>query len=330
MICRFHHLMEVTEFKHILEYANFREEDIIKSGCETIVFQKKGIPFVLKRPNLDTPNDFNRTIDSYQLAANKLGGLTAKVSLLDMPIRINGILGNSSPTIVQEAGIPLDEAIEDENIVNREYALKKLLDMEHEIMNRGLLVNDNYFKNTIVLDQKIILADLGCLSTNLHELGALDEYPFREDITSTYKALNQRGFVLTERLNHLKLIGDLKAIDTYVEAIGVDYDPNSYVFGISGNDVNNYSDLIKNLLGGFPLREHVNTLERIGLAEGLVGFLSSVKNINEEVGQTLQDEIINIVVRNKYHHQFVDVATSELEKYFRQSEGIESEEYIVM
>jgi hypothetical protein len=302
--------MNFEQLYEILDRDEFPE---VSSGSEMKVFHTPSIPFVIKVPHIEAGYS---TLDGYKIAKSRLGGLTPEFTILD-DIKING---NNFPfAIFQKKVTPLDFYLETD-AKDKVSRIEELFMMEREILARGILCPDNFFKNSGI-DSIVKLIDPGLVSDDIdkiHRRG--NEFYLPNGFSTMDHYLLERGFIINYRGFELTLEEkDMPIHDIYMESFGLGIKPIHFAFTI--DDVMDFIEPVESYISNCgPMVKDIYEGAR-DKSRGLSKLLQLFDNFSAD--------IINIVGRAKFKDEHIAIATRELERYYSNKPGIGVEEMII-
>jgi len=319
--------MLMQEFRELVARTRFTEQETIRHGFETIVYRKRGIPFVLKTAQ-DNGHDFSKTQARYSLAATGMGGHIAEFSVVDDVLVHDPDQDKTETTIAQEQGEPIEDLLlEPGRHTDKEQAVTGIVVAEHECMGRGFLVYDNFFKNSILLEGLVKIADLG------HVIDSIDENlpqvydPFYKpsELLTTEHVLNKRGFVIYTRAHALRALQQEGLRRAYLDALGLQLD-DTVKIQLTLKDAQDYLPLITRYITRTKsLQKYAAQIEyfrsqpdkiqaMMALIQGVPGQFDGIPNLDKD--------IINLVARNKYNGKFQEIAQQEYDTFFRKEQHV--------
>lgn len=292
---------------------------LLGSGRQFSVYSHQDLPFVVKIPLPDrTIVEKREALDGYELGIAFLKGRippTSIVSSRDLivgdSIRYNG------PLIVQRKGIVFPEGLtavlEQNGIDAAAKIILKLVEADMQILSRGLAAVDVDLSNYLVDDGKVLLHDLGIL-TSLDGLS--------QKFGSYYPQIkmemqSRRGLFQYKRLFHLSAIMQELA-DIYRRASGLPFQPNVQ-FTFNEDDM---SAVAREVLYHISLVTSGKEQVRDPIAFIRAGIEGRLNN------RKLEDIVQEIVARTKYAGEFEELGVVDLKNLAESPQGEKAEPFI--
>jgi len=308
----------------MLSGVEFSPEEVIVHGWQTIVYRRKGIPFVVKTPQ--EGHNFGLVKGIYELSAQRMGDTAAEFSLAD--VELKGARPYSGEAFVQVQGEDIGELIEEQGREEELFtAVTGVPVMEHLAMARGNFLYANFFKNNIFHDGKVQVADLGHTSVDLDsDLPHMyDPFYWPGTPLNRKSVMNKRGFVIYERANALRSLGREDLREAYFEAMGLDYDDNVLI-GVTDVDVKESISLIYSfILHHYSRHEYKEHMEYYGPGDyfkdpashvtAIMALVNGIPGRFEGIPR-LTNDLINLVTRNKYDDEFQRISQQEYDMFF--------------
>lgn len=283
-------------------------EVVSNEGVEVDVLSHPELKSILKIPKSFDGASSDLLKQGYLNSSTSLGGLVPKMSFVkDVSYIKNGVKMLAPWGIVQEQVLPLTDYLDSKpSCAEGEKCFSDLVDLERSLLARGVFCHDAYWKNCgIANDGEICILDLGGLSKDYHEVccGLLDVHLPGFGEFGAKQRMNKRGFVVFARMYDLTF-DNSNLLSAYEEVYGVDRDDLQW--SVLSSEINAYrsevSEGMQRLHPDIPgyVYEDMNAL---------VGVVMS----NPE----FSDDLLNVIIRNKYHDFFVDYAQKEIDMWYK-------------